>query len=127
MPHIVAMIRRANRLLDGTDAQVRDEARTALADASSLLEAAERAGLLEEFGDQDKAQARAALAALPITVDTALLAVLKGAVQRGLPVVIQWKPGANTELQVWESVEENVGQVGVLLITPYARDLSERR
>jgi hypothetical protein len=96
----------------------------ALASASSVLDTVERAGLLEELESTAKAEARAALAALPITVDAAFLAVLKAALDRSLPVVIQWKPGTTVELQVWEAAEGQVGYVGVTLITPYARDLS---
>jgi hypothetical protein len=118
------VIHRANRLLDGTDPKVQKQARKAVAEASSLLDAVERAGLLEGLGDAEKVEARAALTALPKTVDTALLAVLKGALRRRLPVVIQWKPGPNTELHVWEAVEGDVGHVGVTLTTPYARDLA---
>jgi hypothetical protein len=118
------LVHRANRLLDGIDAKTSKRARRVLSTASSVLDAVERAGLLEELGGAANAEARAALAALPITVDAALLAVLKAAVQRRLPVVIQWKPGHTVELQVWEAVEGRVGHVGVMLITPYARDMS---
>jgi hypothetical protein len=122
VPHVSELICQANRLLDGTDAGTRDAALSALDGASSVLQAVELAGLIDQLDKSRQPEARDALKALPGSVDAALLAVLKGALKRGLQVVIQWKPGPNTELQVWEAVDGNVGHVGVMLITPYARE-----
>jgi hypothetical protein len=121
VPHVAKLVHRANRLLDGTDAQEWRRAKDAVDHAETILEAVDRAGLLEQLGEPARAEAHTALEALPATVDVALLAALKSALHRRLPVVIQWKPGTNVELQVWEATEGEVGHVGVLLITPYAR------
>jgi hypothetical protein len=114
---------RANRLLDGTDPVAQTAALRAVSEASSVLDAAQRAGLFEGLSGPGKKEARSALAALPASVDAALLAVLRGALERTLPVVLQWKPGSHIELQIWEAVEDDVGHIGVMLITPFARDL----
>jgi hypothetical protein len=127
VPHAAALVRRANRLLDGTDAEASRLAEMAVDAASSVLDAVERAGLLEDLGEPAIVDARAALEALPLALDTALLAVLRSALKRRLPVVIQWKPGTNVELQIWEAVEGEAGFVGVMLIAPYARELGARR
>jgi len=126
VPHAIRLVHKANRLLDGLDPNASRRARRVLASASSVLDAVERAGLLEDLGEAADAEARAALAALPPSVDTALLAVLKGALERRLPVVIQWKPGAFVDLQVWEAVDGKAGHVGVMLTTPYAGDMTGR-
>ena len=123
MPHVAQVIHRANRLLDGTDPVAQTGALIAVTGASSVLDAAQRAGLFEGLNGPGNMEARSALAALPGSVDAALLAVLKGALERTLPVVLQWKPGPYIELQIWEAVEDDVGHIGVMLITPFARDL----
>jgi len=41
--------------------------------------------------------------------------------------VLQWKPGPHIVLQVWEAVEVGVGHIGVMLVTPFARDLQTAR
>jgi hypothetical protein len=62
--------------------------------------------------------------ALPQSVGAAVLAALRSAVERDLPVVLQWKPGVASEAQVWEVVEDGVGQIGILIVTPFGRDLT---
>jgi hypothetical protein len=53
-----------------------------------------------------------------------VLAALRSAVERDLPVVLQWKPGVASEAQVWEVVEDGVGQIGILIVTPFGRNLT---
>jgi hypothetical protein len=118
------IMRRANRRLDGIDRAEKIQVLAAVTDATTLGDAAERAGLLDEAGGFDGAEARAALDALPGSVSAALLAVLRDAVERDAPLVLQWKPGGAVELQVWEAMDGDVGQIGVLLISPYGRELA---
>jgi hypothetical protein len=124
MPHVAELIYRANRLLDGTDANTRNAALDAVGGSKTVLQAIKRAGLLKQLTPEAKTQANEGLSALPAAVDQALLAVLKSALEREMPLVLQWKPGSSVELQVWEAADGNVGHIGVLLITPYARDLA---
>jgi hypothetical protein len=109
----------ANRLLDGIDPEATEAARGALAESQSLLEAVTRAGLLDQLEKSVIEDTRSFFAALPVSVDVAMRAVISGALERGLPVVIQWKPGPTAEVRAWETVEGNVGQVCILLITPH--------
>lgn len=121
MPHMVALVRIANRAFD-RDGDLRTIA-SALAESTTVVEAARHAGWLDAKG-VDADHAGDALAGLPRSVDAALLAVLRDAVDRGVGVVFQWKPGAAVELQVWEAVEDGVGHVGILLVTPRGRNLA---
>jgi hypothetical protein len=88
-----------------------------------VLEAAESAGLLNGLAAPVEQEARSALGALPASIDTALLSILKGALERNVPAVLQWKPGPHVDLQVWESADNGVAQIGVLLTLPFGRDL----
>lgn len=121
MPHMVALVRIVNRAFD-RDGDLTEVA-SVLAEATTLAEAAERAGMLDEEGVAVDHAARA-LAALPPAVDAAALAVLRNAVDRGVGAVLQWKPGAAVELQVWEATDGDAGHVGLLLVTPMGRELA---
>jgi hypothetical protein len=111
----VDSIRAVNRFFDGFDEDAARRGRQALVDSESLLEAAERAGLLDRSERHDGGGLREMIEALPPAVATSLHGALRSAAERDLPVVLQWKPAAFVELQVWEAVEGGVGQVGVLL------------
>jgi hypothetical protein len=125
MPHKALLLRRLNRSLDGIDPDATQWARDALRAHTDLGDAAEAAGLLHPAEDFHPDGVREALSSLPAAVGTALHATLLSAVERSLPVVVQWKEGAHVELQVWEDVDDGVGQVGVLLISPRFRAMAE--
>ena len=122
MPHMVALVRIINRGLD-RDGDL-GAAAAALENASTVLEAARAAEMLDHDSVRSD-HAEALLGALPPAVDAALLATLRSAVGRGVGAVLQWKPGPSVELQVWEAVEGDVGHVGILLVTPPARELQD--
>jgi hypothetical protein len=124
MPIGLVATHKINRMLDGAEADTYSATRDAVRAASSVLDAAERAGVFTGLDDAAAAAARKALGALPKSIDAAYLAVLANALERNLPVVTQWKPGAFFEFQVWEAVDGTAGQVSIMLVTPYARDLS---
>jgi len=124
MPHMVATLRLVNRFLDRQDDLLAEGAKEAILGASTIAEAVARAGLFDAPEIANADHARRALEALPASVGAAMLGALTSAVQRDLPVVLQWKPGIASEVQVWEAVEDGVGQVGILLVTPYGRDLA---
>jgi len=121
---MVATVRLANRILDRQDELLTERARDAILGARTIAEAAARAGLFDgpEIADADRALQ--ALEALPASVGAAMLGALTSAVESELPVVLQWKPGVASEVHVWEVVDDGVGQVGILLVTPFGRDLA---
>jgi hypothetical protein len=118
---MVALVRMTNRALD-RDGDLSGVAEV-LANAPSVLDAARSAGLLDG-GGVDADHAADVLAKLPPAVDAALLATLRNAAERGVGAVVQWKPGADVELGVWEAVDGDVGHVGVLLVSPPGRKLA---
>lgn len=123
---MVGVVRLLNRSLDGFDRDSRHAVIDALRGTSDLRKAITRSGLLADADDIDAEALSAAVAGLPPSISATLRAALLSAAERDLPGVVQWKPGADVELQVWESVSDGVGQVGVLLITPRGRDLADR-
>lgn len=124
MPHMVATVRLVNRFLDRQDEMLTEAAREAILGATTIAEAVARAGLFDAPEIVDADHARRALEALPASVGAAMLGALTSAVKGELPVVLQWKPGVASEVHVWEVVEDGVGQVGILLVTPYGRHLA---
>lgn len=121
---MVATVRLANRLLDRQEELLTERAREAILGARTIAEAVTRAGLLDAPEIADADHARHALEALPASVGAAMLGALTSAVESELPVVLQWKPGVAAEVRVWEVVDDGVGQVGILLVTPFGRDLA---
>jgi hypothetical protein len=121
---MVATVRMANRHLDHQDAALWKRASQAILGSSTLTEVLDKVGGFDVPGVSDADHARRAMDALPPSVGAAVLAALRSAVDRDLPVVIQWKPGVASEAQVWEVVEDGAGQIGVLIVTPYGRDLT---
>jgi hypothetical protein len=125
MPYGLSALHRANRSLDGLDPDLHEAARSVVAQASTVLEAWEGAGLFDHVDESRRDEIRSALTALPPAIDAALIATLKSALDRQLAVVVQWKPGMSCELQVWEAIDGTAGHIGILLITPYARDMAK--
>lgn len=121
---MVATVRLVNRFLDRQDEVLTEAARDAILGATTIADAVARAGLFDAPEIADADHARHALEALPASVGAAMLGALTSAVKSELPVVLQWKPGVASEVHVWEVVEDGVGEIGILLITPYGRDLA---
>lgn len=122
MPHVQMMIVRANELL-GNRSLLPDVSQR-LAGATTLPAAVDALDLLDAVDEQYHDEARLALEAVPAAVEQALLGAVVNAASRGIPVIIQWKPGSHVELQVWEAVADDLGHVGILLISPRAIDLA---
>ena len=126
MPHMTSVVRLANRFLDPTDERSGFEqsvVRDALGEASSLYEALRAIGALDGLDDRVRDDTEKLLRAMPSSVENAVLGALKSGTDRSLPVVLQWKPGTSFEASIWEATDGDVGQVGVLITTPFARDV----
>lgn len=65
------------------------------------------------------------LASIPPSIDAAIVAAMRSALGRGLPVGISWQPGYDFELRVWDvsgpdgDGEPWVGMVNVHLVSPH--------
>jgi hypothetical protein len=97
-----------------------------LGDASTVADGVERLGLVEVYRERLGASHAAALvdflSTLPPSLDRALVAGLRSALERGLRTQFTWRPGAAFELQTWETAtqegDEWVGLVNILLVSP---------
>jgi hypothetical protein len=124
MPHRVVALRRLNRFLDRLEPDKAPLVLEALRSTTDLGDAAAAAGLVDGADDVDIEAVREALAGLPPAIAASLHATLLSAAERELPVVVQWRPGSEVELHVWEALDDGVGQVGVLLISPRGSELA---
>jgi len=81
MPHIVATVERANRAFGALkrDTTARDRVRSALQSSSTVLDAAERLGMLSELDDRGREDAALLLRAIPAGLQAGLLSVLDSA------------------------------------------------
>ncbi|HUF32700.1 MAG TPA: hypothetical protein VMN58_05785 [Acidimicrobiales bacterium] len=123
MPHRLAFLTSVNRLLDWQDEELTEATLQVLVNAPDLEGAAERAGLFDPGQRFDPALAREAVVALPPSLSAGLLATVISALERRLAVVVQWKQASGFELQLWESVDDEVGAVGVLVLSPRGQDM----
>lgn len=113
---------KANELLG--DPQALAELGARLDPRVSLVDAVDAAGLFDAVDEPQRDRARRALHALAPSVGHALVSAAMSAATRGVPVVLQWKPGVAVELQVWESSNDDSSYVGLLLVSPSATDLA---
>ncbi len=107
-----------NQVLGGSDTVAYERAQTALADASSVREAVEGAGVLERMTDEQVAEAQAVMAALPRGVEMAILGAVSAGFERRAPIGVEWQRGA--EISV--TIREEDDTVRVVLTTPNGQD-----
>jgi hypothetical protein len=125
VPYVVAFIEQANQIFGPTEGFDAEALARMLEGVDSVRDAVERFELLDAIeGDQNRAVAAEFLQLLPPSLDAAVLAVVRSALARGLPIQFTWKPGYAFELGLWESSlhEEDkgrwVGLVNVLIVSP---------
>jgi hypothetical protein len=121
MPAAGPIKREARRFLDGNSREDQEAAHLAVTGASSVREAIERVGLLDALDDPDVAESLAVLNALPQAVDRALLATLGSALERGVPVDLDWREAGFIGLHIKEVGQGDAGQVEIVLLTPNGR------
>jgi hypothetical protein len=87
--------------------------------------AADVLGLIEVLPAEQRQPMTDFLASIPPSIDAAIVAAMRNALGRGLPVAISWQPGYDFELRVWDvsgpdgDGEPWVGMVNVHLISPH--------
>jgi hypothetical protein len=120
MPAAAPVTHKANQILDGTDLTAQEAAHEAVIGAHTVREAVERVRLLEGMDDPIVTEALAVLEGLPRAVDGALLAALKSALERRIPVGLEWEEGDIMGLRINE-VGDGAGHVDIVVITPHGR------
>jgi hypothetical protein len=118
MPYVVASILRANEVFSRLDGFEGRALLPEFADASTVLEGAEQLGLFEVLGDDDAVVLRDFLATMPASMDAAILAGLRSALERGVRAQFTWQPGYDFELRIWERSEGSEGVVNFHVLSP---------
>lgn len=128
MPHMTALVRKANQKFNALPNEgLRNELQPALQSATGLRDAIQRLGLLSELDESVVDDAGVLLDAVPRGLGAALLAAVRDAVDRNLPVTFAWRAGYDFELRIWESVAaDGVGLLTVLLTAPFPRHVRAR-
>lgn len=99
-----------------------------LKDTHSLLESAEKLGLIAVLDPEQQQPMRVFLGSIPPAVDAAALAAVRSALGRGLRVGVSWQPGYDFELRVWDVSKEQQpnapwrGMVNVHLSSPHPEE-----
>ncbi len=97
-----------------------EAAHEAVMGAHTVKEAVERVRLLDGMDDPIVAEALAVLEGLPRAIDAALLAGLRSALDRRIPVGLEWEEGEIMGLRIHE-VSDGAGHVDIVVITPHGR------
>ncbi|MGZ4692897.1 MAG: hypothetical protein ACXWCM_15225 [Acidimicrobiales bacterium] len=125
VPYVVAFIGQANQIFGPPGEWDPQALLGALEGIDSVREGIERFELLGAIEKEDQQRVAAEfLQLLPRSLDAAILAALRSALERGLRTQFTWKPGYAFELCLWESskFEEDegrwVGLVNIMIISP---------
>ena len=125
MPYVVAFIEQANQIFGPLGDFDPEALLRALEGVESVGEGIERFELLGAIEKEEQQRvAEQFIRLLPPSLDAAILAALRSALERGLPTQFTWKPGYAFEVSLWESskYEEEegrwVGLVNILIVSP---------
>ena len=125
MPYVVAFIEQANQIFGPLGDFDPEALLRALEGVESVGEGIERFELLGAIEKEEQQRvAEQFIRLLPPSLDAAILAALRSALERGRPTQFTWKPGYAFEVGLWESskYEEEegrwVGLVNILIVSP---------
>lgn len=117
MPHRVRLVSRLNEFFAHP---LSDDHRGIVDDGGSLVETLSRLDLL---GDLSEDEVGALADSLGESVQEAILAAVRSAAQRELPVVFQWRPNHYGSASLFEAVaEDGSGMIGITVEAPWLRD-----
>jgi hypothetical protein len=125
VPYVVAFIEQANQIFcapgDAFDPQGLLRALEGVESVSEGIERFELLGAIESEAQQRVAEEFIRL--LPLSLDAAILAALRSALERGLRTQFTWKPAYAFEVDLWESSEQRsdgtwVGLVNIMIFSP---------
>lgn len=125
MPYVVAFIEQANQIFGAPgDAFDPQALLRALDGVESVAEGIERFELLAAIEHEEQQRvAEEFIRLLPPSLDAAIMAALRSALERGLRTQFTWKPGYAFEVDLWESSKEEgdgrwVGLVNIMIVSP---------
>ena len=125
VPYVVAFIEQANQIFGPPGEFDPGGLLRALEGVDSVREGIERFELLGAIEKEEQQRvAEEFIRLLPPSLDAAILAALRSALERGLRTQFTWKPGYAFEVTMWESSkfehEESrwVGLVNILIVSP---------
>lgn len=117
MPHAVRLMTRMNELFSHP---LREDHKGILDNGASLSETLSDLGLFEGLDDTEVSILAGSLGE---SVQAAILAALRSAALRDLPVVFQWQPSRYGSASLFEAVDEDGhGMIGCTVRVPWLRD-----
>ena len=119
MPYLVQPILRANEVLAQVDDFEPEPLLETIQGASTVNEAVEALGLFETLEtDADRADLREFFDTIPASLDAAILAGVRSALERGVRTQVTWQPGYAFELRMWERSDGARGVVNLHILSP---------
>ena len=112
----IAFTTRSNELLSGNDPAQQARALQAVSGAASIQEVVDRLNFYDGWDRPEVDEATTILAQFPRSVDRGLLAVLQSALERGIPVNMEWEQSELIGFLVNET--DNGDLVNIVLNTP---------
>jgi hypothetical protein len=123
--YMTKTIQLAQEVFGGLNSFAPDSLLASLGDVETIGEAADALHLIDVLPAEQRGPMSDFLASIPPSIDAAMLAAMRSALARGLPIGISWQPGYDFELRVWDvSGPEGDGQpwagmVNVHLVSPH--------
>lgn len=119
MPFMVASVLRTNEVFGQLEGFLPEDLLEKIEGAATIREVGERLGLFDVL-EPDQAEAlKEFLGTVPPSLDAAILAGLRSALDRGVRSQLTWQPGYDFELRAWEVSEGSDGLVNLQLLTPH--------
>ena len=123
MPYLVQPILRANEVLAQVEGFEAEPLLAAIEGASTVNAAADALGLFAVLDDDDATTLREFFDTIPASLDAAILAGVRSALQRGVRTQVSWQPGYDFELRMWERSDGADGVVNLHILSPEPPEL----
>lgn len=119
MPYMQLAVLRANEVFAGVGGHEPQRLRADLGDARTVRATGEALGLFDVLEERVGAGLREYLDRLPAGLDSAMVAALHSALERGLRTQLVWQPGYDFEIRMWEVSEGSDGVLTMMIVSPH--------
>lgn len=105
MPFLIASVLMANDVFGPLEDFEPGQVLETISGAQTVREAAESLGLLAVLTEANAENLGEFLDTIPASLDAAVLAAVRSALQRGVRVQLTWQPAYEFEVRMWEVTE----------------------
>jgi hypothetical protein len=116
---MVASVLRTNEVFGALESFEPGALLDAIGDARSVREVGDALGLFDVLPVEQAEALKEFLTTIPGSLDAAMVAGMRNALERGVRAQLTWQPGYDFELRAWEVSEGSDGLANLQLLTPH--------